>query len=111
MPPMGPMSGNTRVLVRGKGLSPNSNYPNPVCRFGSKQSITKGTYVKCAPEARGVHEPEALTKELTADCIRCDPNLPFPREDSVAFSVSVTGDFSDTKNSVSFNYYEDPVVD
>ena len=25
--------------------------------------------------------------------------------------MSVTGDFSDTKNSVSFNYYEDPVVD
>jgi hypothetical protein len=36
VPHMGPMSGNTRVTVRGKGLSENSKYANPVCRFGSK---------------------------------------------------------------------------
>jgi hypothetical protein len=102
------MSGNTRVTVRGKGLSPNSKYPNPVCRFGSKQSIVKATYIKCSPEPRGVTEPEALTAELTADCLKCDPNPSFDREDSVTFSVSLTGDFSDTKNSLAFHYYVGP---
>jgi hypothetical protein len=105
------MTGNTRVLVRGEGLSPSDRYPNPICRFGSKSTIVPATYVKCTPEPWYVEDPEPVTKDLTADCIRCDPNTAYDREDSIAFSVSITGDFSDTVNSVEFSYYTPPSVD
>jgi hypothetical protein len=51
-----------------------------------------------------------LTAELTASCLKCDPNPGFGREDTVSFSVSLTGDFSDTGNSLAFHYYVDPIV-
>lgn len=73
VPNTGPTSGNTRVLVRGTGLKPNDEYPNPLCKFGTNENIVKGTYVTCTPNPRHPDEPEPTTPEKTAQCLQCDP--------------------------------------
>lgn len=110
VPNTGPLTGNTRVIVRGTNLEPNEEYPHPMCKFGRKSNIVKGTYVTCTPLPRNPDDPEPTTPEKTAHCIECDPNLPALEEDLVPFLVSVTGDFSDVENSVEFAYYSPPKI-
>ena len=105
VPDAGPMSGNTRVLVRGTNLQENSNYPVPQCRFGRNDRIVDAVYTKCTPEPQDIGSEEPSTAEKTSSCIYCDPGPISTEEDVVPFSVSIKGDFSDTANSVEFRYY------
>ena len=110
VPNAGPTTGNTRVTVRGSNLKPSDEYPNPVCKFGTKRNIIKATYVTCTPLPRHPDEPEPTTPEKTAYCLECDPSPAFSEADMVPFTVSLTGDFSDVENSVDFQYYLPPKV-
>jgi hypothetical protein len=108
---MGPTSGNTRVVVRGDGLQLNPAHQHPICKFGINNSTVIATYIKCTPEPQNVNERNPDTKDLIDDCLACEPNDGFSAPDTVAFSVSITGDFSDSLNSVPFQFYEQAVVD
>ena len=47
-PNSGPVTGNTRVLVRGNDFSSmDTKYPNPKCRFGRDDRIVRAAYIKC----------------------------------------------------------------
>lgn len=47
-PEGGPMSGDTRVLVRGGPFEDMTLlYPRPKCKFGANDRIVDATYVKC----------------------------------------------------------------
>lgn len=111
VPNNGPLTGNTRVLVRGSNLEPSDEYPIPLCKFGTKNNIVRGTYVTCTPLPRNPDDPEPTTPEKSSYCIQCDPSPPGLEEDMVPFLVSITGDFSDVENSVEFEYYTPPVID
>ena len=101
-PEMGPTTGNTRVVVRGSGLALNPKYNRPVCRFGSNDHIVGATYIRCTPDPQNVNERNPDTSELVDNCLACEPNKDYGLADSVPFSVSITGDFTDSVNSVSF---------
>ena len=108
VPNTGPLTGNTRVIVRGTNLEPSDEYISPVCKFGHNKNIVRGTYVTCTPLPRNPDDPEPTTVEKTAHCIECDPSPPGIIEDMIPFLVSITGDFSDVENSVEFEYYTPP---
>lgn len=110
VPNAGPITGNTRVLVRGTNLAPHEDFPTPVCKFGTKSNIVKATYVTCTPKPRHPSEPEPTTPEKTAHCLQCDPGPGWIEADMVPFTVSITGDFTDVENSVEFQYYLPPKV-
>ena len=50
-PDAGPLTGATRVLVRG-GPFENMNllYPSPKCKFGRNDRIVDAAYVRCTEE-------------------------------------------------------------
>jgi len=69
-PAHGPVTGDTRVTVRGAGLEHlAAAFPEPKCRFGSDAMIVTGAYVGCPPVARGPWDKEAKKRERTATCI------------------------------------------
>ena len=109
-PNTGPTSGSTRVLVRGLGLEPRDEYPNPVCKFGVIENIVKATYVTCTPKPRAPGEAEPSTPDKTDHCLQCDPGPGNAGADDIPFSVSITGDFTDCSNSLDFQYYKAPSV-
>ena len=111
VPNTGPITGNTRVIVRGTNMEPNEEYPIPLCKFGTKSRIVHGTYVTCTPLPRNPDDPEPTTADKISHCIECDPSPPAAEDDMIPFLVSITGDFSDVENSVEFEYYIPPVVD
>lgn len=50
-PEAGPISGNTRVLVRGGPFKDmNIIYPRPKCKFGKHSLVVDATYVTCTTE-------------------------------------------------------------
>lgn len=50
-PEGGPISGNTRVLVRGGPFKDLSMvYPHPKCKFGKHSLVVEATYVFCTTE-------------------------------------------------------------
>jgi len=69
-PAHGPVTGDTRVTVRGAGLEHlAAAFPEPKCRFGSDAMIVTGAYVSCPPVARGPWDKEAKKRDRTATCI------------------------------------------
>jgi hypothetical protein len=58
-PTGGPITGETRVLVRGGPFEDMSLlYPHPKCKFGSKDRIVAATYVKCTDRPLTMEEKE-----------------------------------------------------
>lgn len=110
VPPAGPTTGNTRVLVRGKGLDPNPDYPNPVCKFGLVSNVVKATYVRCSENPRDPNTKDPITQQKTVNCLQCDPGPAWDHEDMVPFMVSLSGDFRDAENSLEFQYYKPPKI-
>lgn len=43
-------------------------------------------------------------------CLQCDNSPPNSKAETVSFSVSLTGDFSDVGNTVPFRYYSPPKI-
>ena len=64
-PEGGPVTGNTRVLVRGGPFKDMGLlYPNPVCKFGRNDKIVHAAYVKCTESPLGMtaHEGNVLNR-------------------------------------------------
>lgn len=110
-PNSGPVSGETRVIVRLKDFDKNliESYPRPKCRFGTQKDTVNATYVSCSPKPRAVSEKEPTKAEMNETCIICE-NSPQHKEEYVPFTISLIGDFSDVKNSIPYRYYKDPVI-
>lgn len=65
-PAAGPLSGNTRVLVRGTNFAGmEAKYPKPKCKFGRDDKVVDAAYVKCTSEPRKVWEMEPPTSAKT----------------------------------------------
>ena len=110
-PNAGPLSGGTRVLVRGTDFTNmDTLYPNPKWRFGRDDKIVSGSYIKCTPEPKKIWEMEPPTSAKTLTCIQCEMAPPGFKSEIIPFTVSLTGDFSDISNSLSYRYYTDVVI-
>jgi hypothetical protein len=109
VPNAGPLTGDTRVLVRGTNLEPSDNTPK--CKFGRKSGIVEGTFVKCSPNPRQPGEAEPTSAEKTEHCIECHFSPSVTESDLVPFTVTIKGDFSDVINSLEFEYYDAPAID
>ncbi|CAI2384727.1 unnamed protein product [Moneuplotes crassus] len=110
-PNSGPLSGNTRVLVRATDLGlVESKYPDPKCKFGRNDKVVEASFVRCTPEPLKVWEMEPPVSARTDTCLQCENAPPGFKAEIVPFTISLTGDFSDVINSVGYRYYKDPKV-
>jgi hypothetical protein len=76
-PAQGPITGETRVLVRGGPFTHwERDYPNPKCKFGADAYIVPATYVSCAQNITSVFTREARSKDREFKCLQCDNNAP-----------------------------------
>ena len=63
-PEGGPMTGETRVLVRGGPFEDMSLlYPRPKCKFGANDRIVSATYVKCHERPLKTEDWEGKSKD------------------------------------------------
>jgi hypothetical protein len=110
-PIAGPVYGDTRVTVRMKDFDVSliDDYPHPRCRFGSHKNTVNATYVKCADHPRSVGEKETSPSERNETCVQCE-NSPAHTADIIPFTLSILGDFTDTKNSMPYRYYVEPKI-
>jgi hypothetical protein len=100
---MGPVTGETRVLVRGGPFHDMQLlYPKPKCKFGSNSMIVSATYVTCTLKPLEVDEFEGGKLNRDNFCLQCDSSPESPQPGIISFMVSLTGDFSDTEDSVTF---------
>ena len=106
----GPITGDTRVVVRGDGLEDLVDvFPNPKCRFGSNNNIVPGEWIRCSKRPPTFYESEhEQTRNFT--CILCEDSPPNPKAEIVTFSVSLTGAFNDVYSSLPYRYYDPPQV-
>lgn len=59
-PEGGPITGNTRVLVRGGPFKDMEGvYPHPKCKFGKFDLVVDATYVSCTTSPTAIEEQEA----------------------------------------------------
>jgi hypothetical protein len=106
-PAHGPVSGDTKVLVRADRFQRYSSaYSEPKCRFGSDSAIVGAAYVGCTPNAQKATDREAKRSERTATCVQCEGSPPSVDSRPVELTVSLTGDFTDSSNSLNFYYYK-----
>jgi hypothetical protein len=106
-PRAGPITGGTRVSVRSDDIAMLVDaFPDPKCRFGTNSMIVDATYVKCSRRPTSFYEAEGRTHGINnATCIFCDGAAPASADGVVAFTVSLTGDFSDVTSSLPYRYY------
>ena len=67
-PEGGPITGNTRVLVRGgpfKDLEPI--YPHPKCKFGKFDMVVDATYVLCTTMPTKIEDMEPRHRNKVKD--------------------------------------------
>jgi hypothetical protein len=103
-PEQGPVTGSTRVLVRGGPFSKwELQYKHPKCKFG--EVVVDATYVTCTQNRQRFDEKEARHKDRTFRCLACDNSPSVQSPTQVSFKVSVTGDFSDGVDEVIYTYY------
>mmetsp|Transcript_47135 Transcript_47135/g.62410 ORF Transcript_47135/g.62410 Transcript_47135/m.62410 type:complete len:108 (-) Transcript_47135:4-327(-) len=70
-PEQGPMTGDTRVLVRGGPFSKwELTYKHPKCKFG--EFVVDATYVTCTQHRVRYDEKEGRHKDRTFRCLQCD---------------------------------------
>lgn len=104
-PNRGPMRGETRVEVRGGPFSVwESAYPRPKCKFGDADAVP-ATYSTCKEKVTSIRDQESRKKDRNFRCLACDFSPPAENVGSVAFQISLTGDFHDSVNSVEFLYF------
>ena len=72
--------------------------------------IVDATYVTCSVKPLTVDEVEGKHIHRDAHCIQCDATPPSKKAELVSLLVSLTGDFSDTADSIGFRYYSPPEV-
>ena len=63
-PEAGPITGETRVLVRGGPFEDMTLlYPRPKCKFGANDRIVEATYVKCHEKPLTMEDLEGKSKD------------------------------------------------
>jgi hypothetical protein len=74
-PNAGPMTGDTRVLVRGGPFDEmDLIYPRPKCKFGANDRVVEATYVKCTQKPLGMNELEGKNKaKVSKDFVSLTP--------------------------------------
>eukprot|EP01022_Parablepharisma_sp_SALTPOND_P004399 TRINITY_DN120219_c4_g1_i1.p1 TRINITY_DN120219_c4_g1~~TRINITY_DN120219_c4_g1_i1.p1 ORF type:complete len:1747 (-),score=99.47 TRINITY_DN120219_c4_g1_i1:2673-7913(-) len=95
-------------------------FKRPKCKFGSSSRVVNATYVRCTPQPYppGTKEPEIEEKvafafayhKQTDVCLQCDNSPPGAVAEIVPFTISLTGDFTDSANSIRYRYYPDPKI-
>ncbi len=106
-PEGGPITGDTRVLVRGGPFGRLSAiFPKPKCRFGKSDRTVAANYVTCSTSPRRPGEAEARKRQKNDTCLQCDNSPEVENPEIIPFTISLTGDFSDAANSVPYRYYK-----
>jgi hypothetical protein len=106
MPRGGPITGDTRVAVRGDGLEDLVDvFPDPKCRFGHNNNIVPAQWIKCSKKPPTFYEREH-EQERNYTCILCEDSPPNVKAEIVSFSVSLTGRFDDVYSSLPYRYYD-----
>ena len=109
-PRHGPITGETRVQVRGDGMEDLPDvFPDPKCRFGSNNNIVSAQWVKCSKRPPTFYEGEH-EQARNYTCLLCEDAPPNPKAEVVTFSVSLSGKFNDVYSSLPYRYYDPPVV-
>lgn len=72
--------------------------------------IVPGTYIFCKSEKFKIEQHEGRHKDKNDTCIACDNSPPSAKPESISFTISLSGDFSDTQNSLPYRYYLNPTV-
>jgi ribosomal protein L37AE/L43A len=86
-------------------------YPSPKCKFGRRDMIVPAQYVTCTEHPLAVDEIEGRHANRSAMCLACENNpANSAGPEIVPFSVSLTGDFTDTDDSEPFRYYTPTTV-
>ena len=63
-PEGGPITGDTRVLVRGGPFNDmQQTYPSPKCKFGKMDNVVAATYVLCTSSPTATEQTEARHKD------------------------------------------------
>jgi len=107
-PGHGPTLGDTRVVVRGGPFAMFQNeHPEPKCKFG--ENVVGAAYVACPGRQPKAYEKEGSRSVRTSVCIQCEnsPTIASKESVTVPFTVSITGDFTDTcSTNLNFFYYK-----
>ena len=71
-PEGGPITGETRVLVRGGPFEDMTLlYPRPKCKFGANDRVVEATYVKCHERPLKMEDVEGKSKDkVSGDALR-----------------------------------------
>ena len=73
-PEAGPITGETRVLVRGGPFEDMTLlYPRPKCKFGANDRIVEATYVRCTDKPLKMEDDEGRGKDKVSK-FRSEPN-------------------------------------
>lgn len=80
-------------------------FPKPMCKFGHDDLVVEATYVLCTSSIRTIEEKEARHRDKNETCLQCENSPASSKAEIVAFSISLTGDFSDASNTIPFRYY------
>lgn len=106
----GPITGMTKVQVRGEGMEDLVDiFPDPKCRFGSNNNIVDANWIGCSKRPPTFYESQ---REMGHNytCILCEDSPQNAKGEIVSFSVSLTGKFNDVYSSLPYRYYEQVFV-
>ena len=93
------------MMVRGGPFTGmEDKYPKPYCKFGKDDMVVEATYVLCTSQ-RTISEREARHREKHDTCLQCDNSPASGVAEFVPFTISLTGDFLDSENSVQYRFY------
>jgi hypothetical protein len=105
------MTGGTRITVRGGPFQDMQLlYPHPMCKFGRHDKIVSATYVSCTESPLSMEANEGKHNNRLSWCLQCEDSPVFDTAGIIPFSISLTGDFTDTNDSEPFRYYVPTVV-
>lgn len=103
----GPTSGETRVTVRGGPFHDmHLIYPKPKCKFGKRDMVVSATYVSCTETPLDMLQIEGKSHNRQGTCLMCENSPANDEAEIIPFSVSLTGDFTDSEDSEPFRYYK-----
>jgi len=85
-------------------------YPKPKCKFGKRDMVVSATYVSCTESPLDVLAIEGKHKNRQAVCLMCSDSPESDTAEIIPFSVSLTGDFTDSPDSEPFRFYPPTIV-
>lgn len=105
-PRAGPITGGTRVTIRGPQIEDVVDaFPHPKCRYGKVGLEVDAAYVACTKAPIGYYDTERGQKK-NQTCIECESAPKVDEEGLITFTVSLKGDFSEVSTSLPYRYYK-----